>query len=72
MSLVVNQSIGCAERFGLIYYELGHFLLQTGERVTKCLNFFANWGKHNYKIGQLCIGAKDTKKWQKIQRGKRY
>ena len=62
MSLVVNQSISCAEHFGLNYYKLGHSLLQTGERITKCVNFFANWGKHNYKIEQLCI----ITKWQKI------
>ena len=62
MSFAVNQSISCAEHFGLIYYELKHSLLQTGERITKCVNFFANWGKHNYKIEQLCI----ITKWQKI------
>ena len=45
MSLVVNQSISCAEHVGLIYYEVGHSLLQTGERITKCVKFFANWGK---------------------------
>ena len=61
MSLVVNQSISCAEHVGLIYYEVGHSLLQTGERITKCVNFFANWGKHNYKIGQLRIITKGQK-----------
>ena len=61
MSLVVNQSISCAEHVGLIYYEVGHSLLQTGERITKCVNFFANWGKHDYKIGQLCIITKGQK-----------
>ena len=61
MSLVVNQSISCAEHFGLIFYEVGHSFLQTGERITKCVNFFANWGKHNYKIGQLRIITKGQK-----------
>ena len=62
MSLVVNQSISCAEHFRLIYYELGHSLLQAGKRITKCVNFFANWGKHSYKIGQLCIRSMYYKK----------
>ena len=61
LSLVVNQSISCAEHVGLICYEVGHSLLQTGERITKCVNFFANWGKHNYKIGQLRILTKGQK-----------
>ena len=61
MSLVANQSISCAEHVGLIYYEVGHSLLQTGERITKCVNFFAIWGNDNYKIGQLCIITKGQK-----------
>ena len=61
MSLVVNQFISCAEHFGLIYYKLGNSLLQSGERITKYANFFANWGKQNYKIGQLCIIRKGQK-----------
>ena len=61
LSLVLNQPISCAERVGLIYYKVGHSLLQTGERITKYVNFFANWGKHNYKIGQLRILTKGLK-----------
>ena len=61
LSLVVKQSISCAEHVGLIYYEVEHSLLQTGERITKCVNFFENWGKHNYKIGQLRIITKGQK-----------
>ena len=61
LSLVVNQSISCAEHVGLIYYEVGHSLLQTRERITKCVNCFENWGKHNYKIGQLRIIPKGQK-----------
>ena len=60
LSLVVNQSISCAEHVGLIYYEVGHSLLQTGERITKCV-IFANWGRLNYKIGQLRIITKGQK-----------
>ena len=61
MTLVVNQSISCAEHIGLIFYKVGHSLLQTDERITKCVNFFSNWGKHNYKIGQLRIITKGQK-----------
>ena len=61
MSRVVNQSISCAKLFGLMYYKLGHSSFQAGERITKCVNFFGNWGKHNYKIGQLCIFIKGQK-----------
>ena len=61
MSLVVNQSISCAEHVGLICYEVGHSLFQTGERITKCVNVFAKWDKHNYKIQQLRIITKGQK-----------
>ena len=58
MSLVVNQFISYAEHVGSICYEVGHSLFETGERIKKCVNVFAKWGKHNYKIQQLRIITK--------------
>ena len=47
--------MSCAKRVELIYYKLGQSLIQTGEIITKCANFFTQWGKHNYKAGHLRI-----------------
>ena len=55
LSLVVNQSINCAEHVGLIYYEVGYSFLETGERITTFVKFSADCVKHNYEIGQQHI-----------------
>ena len=55
INLVVNQSTTCAKHVELICYKLRQSLLQTGERITKCWQFYYKVGKYNFKLGQLHI-----------------
>ena len=61
INLIVNRSISYVEHVQLIYHKERQALLQTGERITKCVNFITRWGKLNYKLGQLRIVRKGEK-----------
>ena len=43
----------------MIYCKVGQSLLKTGARITNCNNFITKCGKHNYKVGQLCVITKE-------------
>ena len=43
------------------FSQVGQSLLQTVERITKCVNFVTKRGKHNYKVGQLRFITKGQK-----------
>ena len=61
INLIVKQSISSAKHVELIDCKVGQSLIQTGERITMCVNFVTKSGKNNYKVVKLRIITKGQK-----------